>query len=52
MYFGAERKFLLRPASVLAQTTKIEGKALTSIYRLTVAPISMIDLQTISDIRA
>jgi len=52
MYFGAEGKFLLRPALVLTQTTKIEGKTLTNIHKRTVAPMSTIDLQTISDIRA
>lgn len=51
MYFGAESEFLLRPALVLAQTAKIEGKALTNIHKRTVAPMSTIDLQTISDIR-
>lgn len=51
MYFGAEGKFLLRPALVLTQTAKIEGKALANIHRRTVAPMSTIDLQTISDNR-
>lgn len=51
MYFSAERKFLLRPALVLAQTAKIEGKALTNNHLRTVASMSTIDLQTISDNR-
>lgn len=52
MNFGPECKFLLRPALVLAQTAKIEGKALANIHHRTVAPMSTIKLQTISDIRA
>lgn len=44
-------KFFLRPALMLAQPTKIEGKALADIHVPTVTPMSTINLQTISDIR-
>ena len=48
----AERKLFLRPAFLLAQATKIMGKALRDIHGGTVPFMSTINLQTISDIRA
>lgn len=51
MYCSAERKFLLRPAFVLTQSAKIEGKALANIHSRNVATMSTIKLQTISDNR-
>jgi len=52
MNIRAERKLLLRPALLLAQATKITGKALRDIHGGTVPLMSTINLQTISDIRA
>ncbi len=52
MNIRAERKLLLRPAFLLAQATKITGKALRDIHGETVPLMSTINLQTISDIRA
>ncbi len=48
----AERKLLLRPTFLLAQATKITGKALRDVHGGTVPFMSTINLQTISDIRA
>lgn len=50
MNVGAKRKIFLRPAFMLAQSAKIEGKALTDIHAATVARMQTIDLQTISHI--
>ncbi len=52
MNIRAERKLFLRPAFLLAQATKITGKALRDIHGETVPLMSTINLQTISDIRA
>lgn len=52
MNIRAECKLFLRPAFLLAQATKITGKALRDVHSGTVPFMSTINLQTISDIRA